>query len=130
MSYKRKTYNLRWPEGHVHHGLFVKLRGLSIKDLNTVQSMRGMTSETDIDDKTLRNVLGILSRRIVEWNLTDDDGNVIPHDVETLADEDFGMIMDVLNAWTKAVTSVPAPLGERSTSGAQFQEQSIPMETL
>lgn len=128
MSYKRKTYNLRWPEGHVHHGLFVKLRGLSIKDLNTVQSMRGMNQ--DIDDQLLRDVLGILSNRIVEWNVTDDDGNVIPHDVDTLADEDFGMVMDILNAWTKAVTSVPGPLGERSTSGATFPEESIPMETL
>lgn len=127
-GYKRKTYALRWPEGHAHHGLYVKLRGLSVKDLRTVQSMRGIKSESDLDGEVFRNVLGVLAARIVEWNLTDEDGNVLPHDVEALLDEDFGMISDILNAWTKAVTGVPAPLGGRSTSGASFPEASIPME--
>lgn len=127
-GYKRKTYVLRWPEGHVHHGLVVKLRGLSIKDLRTVQSMRGIKDESDLDSDMFREVLAVLSRRIVEWNLTDEDGEVLPHDVETLADEDFGMISDVLNAWTKAVTGVPAPLDARSNSGNTFPEQSIPMD--
>lgn len=128
-GYKRKTYALRWPEGHVHHGLFVKLRGLSVRDLRTVQSMRGIKDESDLDGDTFRSVLGVLAARIVEWNLTDEDGNALPHDVESLLDEDFGMISDIISAWTKAVTGVSAPLDARSTSGSTFREASIPMET-
>lgn len=128
-GYKRKSYTLRWPEGHVHHGLIVKLRGLSIDDLNVVQSMRGMKNESDLNGEIFRQVLSVLSKRMISWNVTDEDDNVVPHNVDTLADEDFGMITDIVTAWTKAVTGVSAPLGAPSTSGSTFPEESIPMET-
>lgn len=128
-GYRRKTYVLRWPEGHVNHGLVVKLRGLSIKDLNIVQSMRGVKTEDDLDEGMFGQVLGVLVDRMLSWNLTDDEDNPIPITAEVLLDEDFGMVVDILNAWTKAVTSVSDPLGGRSTSGATFPEGSIPMET-
>lgn len=128
-GYKRKSYTLRWPEGHVHHGLIVKLRGLSIDDLNVVQSMRGMKSESDLNGEIFGQVLGVMAKRMISWNLTDDEDNPIPPTVESLADEDFGMITDIITAWTKAVTGVSAPLGGPSTSGSTFPEASIPMET-
>jgi hypothetical protein len=128
-GYKRKSYVLRWPEDHVHHGLVVKLRGLSIKDLNIVQSMRGIKSEEDLNGDIFGQVLGVLAARIIEWNLTDDDDTPLPHTASALAEEDFGMVTDIITAWTKAVTGVSAPLDARSTSGETFQEASIPMET-
>lgn len=130
MSYKRKSYTLKWPEGHARHELVVTMRGMSINDLATVTSMKGLTSESGVDMDVIRPVLEIMSKRMVRWNLTDDDDNPVPTDVESLADEDFAMIMDVVNGWTSAATAVPGPLGGGSNSGKQFQEESIPMETL
>lgn len=127
-GYQRKTYTLRWPEGHVHHGLVVKLRGLSINQLNTVQSMRGVKSEDDLSAELFDEVLSILAGRMISWNL-EDDGIPVPATKESLADEDFGMVTDIITSWTKAVTGVSAPLGARSNSGAPFPEESIPMET-
>lgn len=126
-GYQRKTYTLRWPEGHVHHGLIVKLRGLSINQLNTVQSMRGVKNEDDLSKELFDEVLSILAGRMISWNL-EDDGVPVPATKESLADEDFGMVMDIISAWTKAVTSVSAPLDARSNSGNTFPEASIPME--
>lgn len=126
MGYQRKSYAIKWPEGHAHHGLEVKLRGLSGQDLLKVSSLRG---ENSMDEELLGEVFEILAERIIAWNLEDDGVPILPT-VESVRGEDFGMIMDILGAWTEAVTSVLAPLGERSNSGEQSQELSIPMETL
>ena len=126
---QRNLYVIKWPEGHRLSDLTVKLRGLSFKDLRKVQQFKGV--ETDgLDAKGIDEVFKVVSKRLVWWSLTDEDGNPVPTDAETLADEDFGMMMEILNAWTKAVTGVSAPLGAPSTSGKPFPEESIPTETL
>ena len=129
---QRNLYVIKWPEGHRLHGLEVKLRGLSFKDLRKVNSMRGIKSEEDLESGTLDEVFKVLSKRLVWWSLTDETGQPVPTDPETLADEDFGMMSDILAAWTKAVTGVDesGPLDKPSPSGNTFPEESIPMETL
>jgi hypothetical protein len=128
MGYQRKSYVLKWPEGHVHHGLVVKLRGLSIDDFGIVSSMRGIKKEEDLKPEVFAAVLEVLSSKIIEWNLQDGD-EVIPHDVNTLRGEDFSMILDIINSWITSVTAVSRPLGANSTSANTFTEESIPMET-
>lgn len=129
---RRNLYVIRWPEGHKLHGLEVKLRGLSFKDLRKVERLRGGGVEEGLHAGALDEVFKVLSKRLVWWSLTDDDGAPVPTDPETLADEDFGMISEILAAWTKAVTGVDesGPLDAPSISGSTFQEASIPMETL
>lgn len=132
MGYQRKSYVIKWPEGHMHHGLVVKLRGLSGGNLIKVTSFRdeaGAEEKSSLDPEVLNEMLEILASRIIEWNL-EDDGEPIPPTIENLRNEDFGMVMDIITSWTKAVTHVPAPLLGDSNSGNTFPEASIPMETL
>lgn len=128
MSYKRPSYTLRWPEGHPRHDLVVTLRGLSLKDLGELTGLQGMTAES-FDSERLDPVLRIISKKMIRWNVTDDEGNPVPTDADTLAEEDFGMIMDIIQGWQQAVTGVSRDLGKGSTSGKPFPEESIPMET-
>lgn len=128
MGYQRKSYIIKWPKGHMHHGLVVKLRGLSGDNLMKVSSLRDAEKD-GVDSERLEEVFAILAARIVEWNL-EDDGEPIPPTIENIRGEDFGMVMDILTSWTKAVTHVPAPLPDDSNSGNTYQEASIPMETL
>lgn len=128
MSYKRPSYTLRWPEGHARHELVVTLRGLSLKDLSELQKLQGMTSD-GFTVEQIAPVLKIVSKKMIRWNLTDDDDEPVPTDPDTLAEEDFGMIMDIVQGWQQAATGVSADLGKDSTSGEKFPEESIPMET-
>ena len=128
---QRNLYVIKWPEGHRLHDLEVKLRGLSFKDLRKVNKMRGIKSEEDLESGALDDVFAVLSKRLVWWSLTDDDGQPVPTDPDTLADEDFGMMSDIIATWVKAVTGVDesGPLDKPSPSGNTFPEESIPMET-
>lgn len=128
MSYKRPSYTLRWPEGHARHDLVVTLRGLSLKDLGELTGLQGMTSDSFTAEK-IAPVLKIISKKMIRWNLTDDEGEPVPTDPDTLAEEDFGMIMDIIQGWQQAATGVSRELGKDSISGKPFPEESIPMET-
>jgi len=129
MSYQRKSYRLTWPEGHVRHGLVVVMRGLSINDLQIVSSMKGMKSD-DFEPEQIKEVLVVLSKRMISWNLTDEDDAPIAVTPEALVDEDFSMIMEIITSWTNAAVGVKADLGKGSNSGSTFPEGSIPMEQL
>lgn len=128
MGYQRKSYVIKWPEGHMHHGLIVKLRGLSGENLMKVSSLRGQEKDS-IDGERLEEVFKVLADRIIEWNL-EDGGTPIPPTIENIRSEDFGMVMDIIASWTEAVTHVPDPLSKGSNSGNTSLEASIPMETL
>lgn len=68
---------------------------------------------------------------IVEWNLTDDKGNLQPVTAHALMSLDRGIVLDLFKAWTDAqMGKVDAPLGSDSPSGKPSVEQSIETETL
>ncbi len=128
MSFKRKSYTLRWPEGHALHGLIVKLRGLSLEDLAAVTALQGLDAK-NVEFDTIRPVVEIMSKKMISWNMTDEDDNPVPTDVASLAGEDFMVIMSIIDGWQQAITSISASLGKGSNSGKPFPEESIPMET-
>lgn len=130
MSYKRKSYRLTWPEGHVRHGLVVSMRGMSIDDMNMVTAFKGV-SKDDVEQSAelLGSIADLLAGKMISWNLVDDDETPVPVTVEAIRGEDLTMIMEILNAWTDAAVGVKASLGKGSNSGPTFPEESIPMET-
>lgn len=128
MSFERKFYKLVWPEGSRWSGLEVVMKGLSSKNLMAVSSLKG-ASEESLDPDLVGEILEIVSKRMIRWNLTA-DGEPVPTDTDSLADEDFGMIMDIVRVWTDSVVGVSKSLGKGSSSGSTFPEESIPMETL
>lgn len=133
MSYKRKFYTLKFPEGHAHHGLEVSVKALSYRDLTTITETQAVVREDAGHSEQLRvmdPIFEILAKSIIKWNLTDEDDKPVNTDVESLKGEDFAMIMAIVDAWTTAVTGISAKLGKGSNSGKPFPEVSIPMETL
>jgi hypothetical protein len=75
-------------------------------------------------------MLGLLcqlyAQTIVSWNLTDDDGTVIPTDAESLQDVDFGTLNMVMQAIGAEVR--PDPLsGNGSSNGSSPTADSEPL---
>lgn len=62
----------------------------------------------------LTTLCELYAQTIVSWNLTDDDGAVIPTDAEHLADVDFGTLNLVMQEIGRAVR--PDPLSESGSS--------------
>lgn len=62
-----------------------------------------------------------------EWNLEDEAGGPIPTTVDGLKTQDLDFALELVLAWMEAVVSVSAPLKQKSSSGDQSLEGSIPM---
>jgi hypothetical protein len=70
-----------------------------------------------------------LGNALVSWNLEDEDGPV-PATLEAIEEQDFSLIMSVVNSWLSAITGVSDDLGKDSPSGPQFPGQPVTMEAL
>jgi hypothetical protein len=69
------------------------------------------------------------AQTIVSWNLTDDDGAVIPTDAESLADVDFGTLNMVMQAIGAEVRPDPLSVGG-SNNGSLVMANSEPLRTI
>ena len=130
MGFKRKPYKLMWPEGSQWHpideeGLEVRVRGLSLEELEKISELRGGTEEEKISVlKRLRPVLEPLTKALIGWNYTDEDDNPIP--LSDFLKQDSALILAIINAW-QGIISVPDPLEKDSPNGKPLAEVSIPM---
>ena len=77
----------------------------------------------------LQTLCALYAQTIVSWNLTDDDGSVIPTDTESLADVDFGTLNMVMQAIGAEVR--PDPLsGNGSSNGSSPTADLEPLQTI
>ena len=113
MGYRRKIYDLRWPEGHDLHGLEVSLTGLSIATLAQVESLGAkLTGEGAVEEKlTAADALfEVMAGCLAGWNLEDHQGQPVPATHEGIAGQDVSLILGVLQGWMGAAASVDIPL--------------------
>lgn len=112
-----RTYVLHF-EGAMA-GAEIKLRSTSVA---TVMRLR---QSTDVPE-----IVGMLAEHVVEWNLEDEKGEPLPITADAiLNDLEESVVAAIVREWFKAAVGVTAPLDGPSTSGEQFPEASIPMET-
>jgi hypothetical protein len=134
VGYKRKLYTLKWGEDHELHGLEVTTKGLSIEKLVELMKLAAsIPAEKDVETAaaTGGRLFGEFAKRLVAWNLEEDDGAPVPATAEGVADQDFDFMLGVVTAWMDAVASVDTPLPKSSPNGrAQAPEVSLPMEPL
>lgn len=118
------TIKLTFDEGDEYHGLEVRMRGMSIADFMESSGMDG--GDGDGAGATMQRFY----KHIVDWNLEDEDGQVIP--VADAPNRDSRMIRRLNNAWIQALTGVhdADPLPESSTSGETSPAPVIPMAPL
>ena len=91
MGYRRKIYDLRWPEGHDLHGLEVSLTGLSIGTLAQVETLGGtLTGNGTVDEKLAAAdaLFKVMATCLAGWNLEDHQGNPVPATHEGIAGQD------------------------------------------
>lgn len=128
MGYKVNSnlYKLKF-EGTDYDGLEIVVRGLSVGSLLELESMSKGDSGKSL--KGVRRMAEILTARIKEWNLEDDNGYV-PISLEAVLDLEIDLLTAIVSAWSESQASVDENLGKGSDSGRTSPEVSIPMETL
>lgn len=125
MSFERKDYVLTWPESSHWHGLEVRLRGLSIGELEEIARLRDVAKEEGTALGRIKPVLDMLDKSLISWNLT---VKGVPVPIEAFRNEDAMMLTAIIVAWT-GVVSVDDPLPQRSDNGKQsVEEVLLPME--
>lgn len=133
MAYQRKTYLLKWPEDHELHGLEIKLKGLTIGDMQIMGELKDMEErfKENRDLSLFEPFVELLSKKIVSWNYEDDDHKPIPVSEDAIRELDLTELIPALMQWMeKAAGGISAPLKNGSSSGESAQEVSIPMEAL
>ena len=133
-GYKRKTYKLKWPEGHSLHGLEVVTKGLSVEATFELASLAaGLAAESATEAKvaTANKLFAGFADRLVSWNLEEDDGSPVPATLAGVTDQDMGFMIALITTWIDAVSSVDTPLPPASANGqSPAPEASLPTETL
>lgn len=122
---KRKIYRLQFEDAEMD-GLEVRMRGLST---GQYLDLVGLKQEAEGGGEA-GELFGFMAERMVDWNVTEEDGTPVPADLEGIRAQDMAFSMAIVNAWTTAMAGVPAPLEQPSTSGESSLEASIPMEVL
>lgn len=122
---KRKIYKLAFEDAEMD-GLVVRVRGLSTGQYIDLMGLKQKAEGGDDSGELFE----FLAERLVDWNVEEEDGTPVPADLTGIRAQDMPFTMAIINAWTKAMADVPAPLGQPSTSGASSLEASIPMDAL
>lgn len=105
-----------WPDFEI------TLRSLSIKQRREL-STQATEGETDMD--AVARMCRLIARQMVSWNREDEDGSPLPMTVESLEDEEPGLIVEISLKWQEAIAGVPAPLESDSDSGGISPVESI-----
>ena len=128
MGYQARTYRLTWPEGHTFHGLEIRMRGMSLAELDQLSKFEAPAGDATVSGRTaeMRAMAELFSSRLISWNYEDENGEPVGTDPESIANADLGMVMSAIGAWQKEVTRVPDPLPQDSSGGQRFQVAPIP----
>ena len=88
--------------------------------------------EEDAGSTALAESLREFARRLVSWNLQDEDGTPVPATEEAVYAEDHSLMLKVINRWFTALAGVHSndPLSDGSPAGGPSPEVSIPMVPL
>ena len=129
MGYQARTYKLVWPEGHVMHGLEIRMRGMSLAELDRLSAFEARGKEVTTGDRVaeMRAMAELFSSRLISWNLEDESGESAGTSPDDVAKADLGVVMSAIGAWQKEVTRVPDPLPQSSSDGQRYLGEPIPM---
>jgi hypothetical protein len=128
-----KVYRLVWPEGHDNHGLEVRMRPLSIAELQQIGSMAELDLSSDAGPEAmaaLDDMIGLFASKLIGWNLDDDQGEPVPATFDGAKAQDTDFVLELIDAWMTAAAGVTPPLPNGSTGGGTPLAASIPMEPL
>lgn len=125
---QKTVYKLRFDDPEMN-GLVVRAYGLSVGELIEVGRMKA-EAEGDDGAESLEKVLLVFASKLVSWNLEAEDGTTLGANYETLAAQEPGFTLTLLDAWMTAVAGVSLPLGQSLPGGSPSALASLPMEAL
>jgi len=140
---QRKVYKLVFEDLELA-GLEVRAKGVPLGTFMELIDLASVFDDMDEESMSpeeagkIRQLFASFGDVLVSWNVEepvlDADGEEtgettpVPATIEGLYSQDIGFVFQIIQAWMGAIASVPAPLGQRSTDGAQSLEASMPMD--
>ena len=112
-----------------YEGLEVMARLVSVEELLKITGL-ALQMTTKPDDKQVAELFGWFGKRLVSWNLEDEDGKPVPATLNGLLAQEMGFVLKIIQAWVRAITGVLPPLQNGSSGGPAGRnplEELIPM---
>jgi hypothetical protein len=132
MGYQRKPtiYHITFED---YPGLEVDAKSVSIEEYLKISRLADQMAAKPAEEQ-VEELFGWFARRLVRWNLEDEEGKPVPPTVGGLMGEELPFAYAIVMAWVNKVVGVSAPLRAASGGGAPSQapdptEASIPMTT-
>lgn len=124
---KRKIYKLDFT-GTEFEGLEVQVSSLTTGEYLDFVLLTG--SSDGGTGKETTEMLSMLSKHLVSWNLEDESGAPVSLDFEGLKTNELKLNTLILDAWISAISDVPEATEKKSLPGETSLVASIPTETL
>ena len=116
MGYRREPtiYHLTFT---AYPGLEVDAKSVSVDEYLKVAALAD-EMQARPDEKQVQELFAWFAKRLVRWNLEDEDGKPVPPTVKGLMSQELPFVMSIVMAWVNKVVGVPAPLRNASGAGA------------
>ncbi len=128
-----KQYRLMFEDPSLE-GLEVTMRSLTIEkfiELTVLIDSFGKVSDQAVPQTAadMEKLFQAFTKALVGWNLEDDEGPLLPV-YEIVKSQELDFIMQIVLAWSGAMSAVAPPLSEGSSNGAISLEQSQQLASL
>lgn len=108
-------------------GLIVRMKSISF---GKVRRLIALLDGDTGNDEVMGAISDQLVANLVSWNLEDEHGVPVPETAQGIDDQDFDLILKIVESWLDQITGPDAELGKGSPSGASFPGQPLTMEAL
>lgn len=134
----RTLYKLDF-SGTEREGLEVAARGATMGELLEIlegaDQASGLAELDEVADvakiaERLRELVAPFARKLVSWNVLDDDDEPVPASLDGLLSQELGFVVELITAYGKAMTQAPPPLPAGSPSGASSPEEAAAMAAM
>lgn len=123
-------YRLNFSDGPLE-GLQVTVRSVSIRRRISFNKVRFTLPQTAEEaDNYIEDMYAEFIDRVVDWNLRDEDGNVVPKTVDGLMDQDENAVQEIIKAWIDILdnnTKKKEETGQDFPTTPEFDPGQIPM---
>lgn len=126
MGYRRVPVIHTLDDIEGERGLVVRVKSVSF---GKVRRLLKLMDDDTGDQNVMDEISSQLASSLVSWNLEDEDGPV-PATREAIEEQDFELVMKIVNSWLTQVTGVSDDLGKDSPNGQRFPGQPVTMEAL
>lgn len=109
-------------------GLVVRLKSIKIGEMRRM--LRLIDAEEDNTVEVLDNMVALIGKGLVSWNLEDEEGNPVEPNQDAVDELEFDLLKVILDEWLDQVSGPSEDLGKDSPSGEKFPGQPLTMEEL